>query len=379
LNIFERFYTTFEYFYTVFEYFHIVFVRFHTVFERFCLTYLAQLLQINFITLVFTPKINVPLQNSPPIFPVFHNFWIIPNLQFLSASGGIVITAESECKNLPRISDIYQMETITFNPPQTKQCPFCAETIQAAAIKCRFCNEFLNTNKAKALQADPISDSQLADDKKPAGSILFEGKPSLWAMTPTAIRGLFFLAIAALLIFYPLEKLSIVQRAETPASPVAKPPAADAITEPAAGPEIAENSAEKTSRLALNEQQLLLFHRYRIAAGLGLVMLVMLILSTKMARLKTTRYEVSAERIEWGRGLLDRRVDNLDMFRVIDLKLRRSLLDCIVGVGTVTVITTDKTDPEFTFEKIRNPRKLYDIIKKASLEADRRGSVIHLE
>jgi hypothetical protein len=67
------------------------------------------------------------------------------------------------------------------------------------------------------------------------------------------------------------------------------------------------------------------------------------------------------------------------MFRVIDLKLRRSLLDCIFGIGTVGLITTDKTDPEFTFEKIRNCRRLYDVIKKASLDADRRTGVVHLE
>jgi membrane protein YdbS with pleckstrin-like domain len=271
------------------------------------------------------------------------------------------------------------METITFNQPQTKQCPFCAESIQAAAIKCRFCNEFLNTNRAKALQADPTSDSQPIDDKKTAGSILFEGKPSLWAMTGSAIRGLFFLAIAVFLISYPLEKLSMFRQAEPLASPVVTAPADDAITAPGPEPEIVENTAEEPSRLALNEQQLLLFRKYRIIAGLGLVMLVMLILSIKVARLKTTRYEVSADRIEWSRGILDRKVDNLDMFRVIDLKLRRSLLDCIVGVGTVTVITTDKSDPEFAFKKIRDSRKLYDAVKKASLDADRRNNAIHLE
>jgi uncharacterized membrane protein YdbT with pleckstrin-like domain len=119
--------------------------------------------------------------------------------------------------------------------------------------------------------------------------------------------------------------------------------------------------------------------RYRVIAGFGLASLVILMLLMKMARLKTTCYEVSANRIEWSRGILNRQVDNLDMFRVIDLKLRRSLLDCIVGIGTVTVITTDKTDPEFTFEKIRNPRKLYDVIKKASLDADRRSNTVHLE
>jgi membrane protein YdbS with pleckstrin-like domain len=271
------------------------------------------------------------------------------------------------------------METVTFNQPQTKQCPFCAETIQARAIKCRFCNEFLNTNRAKALQASPASDSQPDNAQKTRDRVLFEGRPSLWAMTGSAIRGLFFLGIAALLILYPLEELSIFQQTEPLALPVVTSPAGDAITAPGPESEITENTAEKASRLALNEQQLLLFRRYRIVAGLGLAMLVILILLMKIARLKTTRYEVSADRIEWSRGLLDRRVDNLDMFRVIDLKLRRSLLDCIVGVGTVTVITTDKSDPEFTFEKIRNPRRLYDIIKKASLEADRRNNAIHLE
>ncbi|MFZ0033970.1 MAG: PH domain-containing protein [Sedimentisphaerales bacterium] len=271
------------------------------------------------------------------------------------------------------------METITFNQPQTKQCPFCAETIQAAAIKCRYCNEFLNTNRAKALQADPTSNSQPADDKKPADSILFVGKPSLWAMTSAVIKGLIFLGLAGFLIVYPIEDLSILQQSELFASPVVTSPPGDTATEPASDSEIAEDSAEEPSRPVLSEPPLLLVHRYRIIAGLGLATLVMLMLLIKMARLKTTCYEVSTDRIEWNRGLLDRKVDNLDMFRVIDMKLRRNLLDCIVGIGTVVLMTTDKTDPEFAFEKIRNPRKLYDIIKKASLDADRRNNAIHLE
>jgi hypothetical protein len=215
--------------------------------------------------------------------------------------------------------------------------------------------------------------------QKTRDRVLFEGRPSLWAMTGLAIRGLLFLGIAVLLMLYPLEELSIFKQTEPIVAPVVTSLPGDAITVPGSEPEIAENTAEAPSRLALNEQQLLLFRRYRIIAGLGLAMLITLILLMKMARLKTTRYEVSTDRIEWSRGLLDRRVDNLDMFRVIDLKLRRSLLDCIVGIGTVTVITTDKSDPEFTFEKIRNPRGLYDVVKKASLDADRRNNAIHLE
>jgi hypothetical protein len=67
------------------------------------------------------------------------------------------------------------------------------------------------------------------------------------------------------------------------------------------------------------------------------------------------------------------------MFRVVDLKLRRSFLDWLLGIGTVVLSTTDKSDPEFVFERVRNCRKLYDVIKKVSLESDRQTRVVHLE
>jgi len=221
--------------------------------------------------------------------------------------------------------------------PQTKLCPFCAETIQARALKCRFCGEFLNTDKAKALQAESDPNSQPSESTEQTGSVLFEASPSLWAMTAAAVKGLIFLGIAAFLLAYPLEELSL---------------------------------------FGLTDQQAITFGKYRLIAGLGLAALVVLILFVKVLKLKMTRYEVSADRIEHSRGILDRRVDNLDMFRVIDLKLYRSLLDCLLGIGTVKLITTDKTDPQFTFKKIRNSRRLYDIIKKASLDADKKTSVM---
>jgi uncharacterized membrane protein YdbT with pleckstrin-like domain len=121
------------------------------------------------------------------------------------------------------------------------------------------------------------------------------------------------------------------------------------------------------------------YARYRIMAGLGLFIIVSLLLFLKALKLKMTSYHISADRVEWSRGIFDRKVDNIDMFRVVDLKMRRSLFDCIVGIGTVGLITTDKTDPEFNFEKIKYPRRLYDIIKQASLKADREQGVFHVE
>jgi uncharacterized membrane protein YdbT with pleckstrin-like domain len=175
-------------------------------------------------------------------------------------------------------------------------------------------------------------------------------------------------------MLYPVENASVFRPAETEG-----PPPYYDLAEELTESDLAETPADKSSVFTLTDEQALVFGKYRIIAGLGLAVIVVLALLLKMVKLKMTYYEVSADRIEWSRGLLDRKVDNLDMFRVVDLSLRRSLLDCIFGIGTVGLITTDKTDPEFTFEKMRHSRRLYDVIKNASLDADRRNAVVHLE
>ncbi|UCE49313.1 MAG: PH domain-containing protein [Phycisphaerales bacterium] len=227
---------------------------------------------------------------------------------------------------------------------QTKPCIFCAETIQAAAVKCRYCGEFLNSEKAKALQAKADPDAQPAEEQEDDDGILFAGRPSLLGLTRKFFKGLLVLTLAWGVIRFPLEHW---------------------VNEPL--------------QLKLTAGQLFVAAHYRVLVGYVIGGLVVLGLLIKVLKLKTIYYEVSSDRIEWSRGILDRRVDNIDMFRVVDLKMRRSLLDCIFGVGTVALITTDKTDPEFVFEKIRDSRYLYDVIKKASLEADRKTGVVHLE
>ncbi len=241
-----------------------------------------------------------------------------------------------------RFSDIGGMAVVDL---QTKACPFCAETIQAAAVKCRFCGEFLNTEKARALEADNKTDESDSSEKSdlPEG-VLFAGSPSLWGLAPAVVKALVVLAVAWLLIKLPLESW-----------------------------------ANSMLALKLTANQAFAISRYRVMAGFGLGMAVVLILLLKGFSLRMIHYEVNADRIEWTRGILDRRVDNIDMFRVIDLKMRRSLLDCLVGVGTIALTTTDKSDPHFVFEKVRYCRDLYDAIKKASLDADRKTGVVHLE
>ena len=118
---------------------------------------------------------------------------------------------------------------------------------------------------------------------------------------------------------------------------------------------------------------------YCRCVGIATALLTVLIVILRIAQLKSIHYEVSPDRIEYARGIFSRKIDNMDMFRVTDIKLHRSLLDCLTGVGTVTLVTKDETDPFFDFKKVTSPKKLYDMIKTASLKADRRQGVVHLD
>ena len=243
-------------------------------------------------------------------------------------------------------------ERISLVEAATKECPFCAEVIQARAIKCRYCGEFLNTRRAKGLLRAPAQDAgpneepldDESEDVDEDDEVLFAATPSVFGLVGVFIKAAVVLAAAWAMAVYPLERW---------------------IT--------------TGLRIALTPERLEMLGRYRLTLALGLAAMVLTLVAIRFLKLRMTRYEVTPDRIEWARGIFDRRVDNLDMFRIIDLKLYRSIFDCIVGIGTVELTTNDASDPAFVFQKLRRPRKLYDIIKKATLESDRRNNVVHIE
>lgn len=235
----------------------------------------------------------------------------------------------------------------------TKKCPFCGEKIHAEALKCRFCREFLEDEPGLPVSYHAQAVRSARPFRRPAGveiepeeaedeGEVLEVSPSLWSLMGVFIKAACTAVLAGVLFFYPVGKL-LVRYAKA--------------TEEVAGQ----------------------VDYWTGWAGLALFVLAGFWVLYRAIDLKRIRYEISLDRIEFTRGIFNRKIDNLDVFRVVDLKLHRSLLDCLTGVGSVTLVTRDESDPAFQFEKVKNPKELYDVIKKASLVADRKQGVVHLQ
>ena len=234
----------------------------------------------------------------------------------------------------------------------TKRCPLCDELIHANAVKCRFCKEFLEddgglpvSHHARRGPRRSIAGPDRVDKKEQDDDFgILTVTPSLWGLMGFFITAAMFLVVALFLWFWPIGDL-----------------------------------AQKLTPNTLADSVVQQIDHYSDYVGIATALLTVLIVILRIAHLKSIHYEVSPDRIEYARGIFSRKIDNMDMFRVTDIKLHRSLLDCLTGVGTVTLVTKDETDPFFDFEKVANPKKLYDMIKIASLKADRKQGVVHLD
>ena len=75
-----------------------------------------------------------------------------------------------------------------------------------------------------------------------------------------------------------------------------------------------------------------------------------------------TRYALSEDRLFLRRGFLNVRHDEIVLYRVRDLRISVSLWQRIFGVGSGTVVSTDKSIPELTLKNIRQPNEVKELI-----------------
>ena len=78
--------------------------------------------------------------------------------------------------------------------------------------------------------------------------------------------------------------------------------------------------------------------------------------------LSFTRYCLSEDRLFISEGFLNLKDDEVLLYRVRDIDTRRSLWQRLFGVGTVIVVSSDKTMPNLVLKNIKDPVMVKELI-----------------
>ena len=77
-----------------------------------------------------------------------------------------------------------------------------------------------------------------------------------------------------------------------------------------------------------------------------------------------TRYALSEDRLFVSVGFLNIKDDEILLYRVRDIDTQRSLWQRIFGVGTVTVVSSDKTMPTLVMKNVKDPVFVKELLHK---------------
>ena len=80
--------------------------------------------------------------------------------------------------------------------------------------------------------------------------------------------------------------------------------------------------------------------------------------------LSFTRYMLSEDRLFISVGFLNIKDDEILLYRVRDIDTSRSLWQRIFGVGTITVVSSDKTMPTLVLKNVKDPVFVKELIHK---------------
>jgi len=77
-----------------------------------------------------------------------------------------------------------------------------------------------------------------------------------------------------------------------------------------------------------------------------------------------TRYSATKDRLFISKGFLNVKDDEVRLYRIMDISLERSFLQRIVGIGTITICSGDKTLGDFALLNVKNPKQTKELLSE---------------
>ncbi len=75
-----------------------------------------------------------------------------------------------------------------------------------------------------------------------------------------------------------------------------------------------------------------------------------------------TVYKLTEEKLLIETGLLNKNEEEIRLYRIMDVTLRRSLEERIFGLGTIHCCSADKSTPEFDIKRVKNAAKVKEML-----------------
>jgi membrane protein YdbS with pleckstrin-like domain len=91
-----------------------------------------------------------------------------------------------------------------------------------------------------------------------------------------------------------------------------------------------------------------------------------------MLRLQSTHYTVTNQRILIEQGMLSKSVNEIDLRSLDDTQFFQPFTERLLGIGNVTLVSSDKTLPVTVLRGIHNPRNVRETIRAAAYQVSQR-------
>lgn len=75
-----------------------------------------------------------------------------------------------------------------------------------------------------------------------------------------------------------------------------------------------------------------------------------------------TRYSLTEDKLTIDTGFFSRDEEEIRLYRILDITLKRTFWNRICGVGTIHCCTADKTAPEVDIKKIKKSKEIKDML-----------------